>query len=284
MALNEDLGGSLALHTAAENNYSADNDITAQLIPAENMAEARVISRERAVFCGQPFVEEVFAQLTANLAEQVEIKWLVKDGECVEANQPLFMLRGSARLLLTGERAALNFVQMLSATATAVRAYIDKLQGLEKPLALLDTRKTIPGLRAAQKYAIACGGGHNHRAGLHDAYLIKENHIAACGGIAQAVDKAKQLNPEKPIEIEVETMDELNQSIDAGADIIMLDNFDLTTMRKAVKLTAGRCLLEASGNVNLDTVRSIAETGVDRISVGAITKHVRAIDLSMRFL
>ncbi|MFD2097074.1 carboxylating nicotinate-nucleotide diphosphorylase [Corallincola platygyrae] len=273
----------MALHSDSE-SFSAADDITAQLIPESQISEAYVITREAAVFCGQPYVEEVFRQLTQDRDDKVAIEWLVKDGDKVKPGQTLFRLKGNARILLTGERPALNFVQMLSGTSTAVNQYIEKLDGYTHTLALLDTRKTIPGLRSAQKYAIHCGGGDNHRAGLHDAYLIKENHINACGSIGNAISQARALNPGKPVEVEVETMEELAQAVLAGTDLIMLDNFDLEGMKQAVAFTDKRCLLEASGNVNLNTVRSIAETGVDRISVGAITKHVRAIDLSMRFV
>jgi len=209
------------------------------------------------------------------------VEWLVKDGETVAPNQALFRLHGPARILLTGERTALNFVQSLSGVATLVARYMQELAGTR--CKLLDTRKTVPGLRTALKYAVTCGGGTNHRMGLHDAYLIKENHILACGGIAEAVQTARQLNPGKRVEVEVEDLEELQQALAAQADIIMLDNFEVPMMEQAVAINQGRAKLEVSGNVNLQTIRRFAQTGVDFISVGALTKHVHALDLSMRF-
>ncbi len=253
-------------------------DITAQLIRADQVAKANVITREDCVFCGKDWVNEVFAQLDPT----VEIEWHVDDGDFVTANSTLFSLQGNARSLLTGERAALNFVQTLSGTATTSRYYANLVAHTN--VKLLDTRKTIPGLRDAQKYAVACGGCHNHRIGLYDAFLIKENHIAACGSIALAVATARTIAPGKPIEVEVETFDELNQALIANVDIIMLDNFTLDDMRKAVAINAGQAKLEASGNVTETTLPLIAETGVDFISIGVLTKHCRAVDLSMRFL
>ncbi|WP_270692506.1 MULTISPECIES: carboxylating nicotinate-nucleotide diphosphorylase [unclassified Aeromonas] len=273
-ALLEDLGD--ALTTLDQPDASAD--ITAQLIPADRMACARVITREAGVFCGQPWVDEVFAQLGGD----VKVEWKVQDGEVLSPNQELFRLHGPARLLLTGERNALNFVQTLSGVATLTARYVAELEGTD--CRLLDTRKTIPGLRTAQKYAVTCGGGKNHRIGLYDAYLIKENHILACGGIAEAISEARHLNPGKPVEVEVETLAELEQALAAKADIVMLDNFDVTMMREAVTINQGRAKLEVSGNVTLDTLAEFAATGVDFISVGALTKHVRALDLSMRFI
>ncbi|WP_421299421.1 carboxylating nicotinate-nucleotide diphosphorylase [Aeromonas veronii] len=273
-ALLEDLGD--ALTTLDQPDASAD--ITAQLIPADRMATARVITREAGVFCGQPWVDEVFVQLGGD----VKVEWLVQDGEVLSPNQELFRLHGPARLLLTGERNALNFVQTLSGVATLTARYVAELEGTD--CRLLDTRKTIPGLRTAQKYAVTCGGGKNHRIGLYDAYLIKENHILACGGIAEAISEARHLNPGKPVEVEVETLAELEQALAAHADIVMLDNFDVTMMREAVAINQGRAKLEVSGNVTLDTLAEFAATGVDFISVGALTKHVRALDLSMRFI
>lgn len=267
-ALREDLGGVI----------DGGRDLTASLIPADRLARARVISREPMVMCGQAWVEATFRLLGGG----VSIDWQVADGEQVAANTTLFYLSGPARLLLTGERTALNFVQLLAATATQVRQLASQLAGTRARL--LDTRKTIPGLRLAQKYAVACGGGANHRAGLHDAFLIKENHIAAAGSIAAAVAAARQLAPAVPVEVEVETLAQLEQAIAAAADIVMLDNFDLATTRQAVVQAAGRVLLEASGGIDGDNLRAVAETGVDRISIGALTKHVRAIDLSMRML
>ncbi|MGR1183893.1 carboxylating nicotinate-nucleotide diphosphorylase [Aeromonas veronii] len=277
-ALLEDLGD--ALTTLDQPDASAD--ITAQLIPADRMASARVITREAGVFCGQPWVDEVFLQLKAQLGGEVKVEWLVQDGEVLSPNQELFRLHGPARLLLTGERNALNFVQTLSGVATLTARYVAELEGTD--CRLLDTRKTIPGLRTAQKYAVTCGGGKNHRIGLYDAYLIKENHILACGGIAEAISEARHLNPGKPVEVEVESLAELEQALAAKADIVMLDNFDVIMMREAVAINQGRAKLEVSGNVTLDTLPEFAATGVDFISVGALTKHVRALDLSMRFI
>ncbi|MGN5075519.1 carboxylating nicotinate-nucleotide diphosphorylase [Aeromonas veronii] len=273
-ALLEDLGDALT----TLNQPDASADITAQLIPADRMASARVITREAGVFCGQPWVDEVFVQLGGD----VKVEWKVQDGEVLSPNQELFRLHGPARLLLTGERNALNFVQTLSGVATLTARYVAELEGTD--CRLLDTRKTIPGLRTAQKYAVTCGGGKNHRIGLYDAYLIKENHILACGGIAEAISEARHLNPGKPVEVEVESLAELEQALAAKADIVMLDNFDVTMMREAVTINQGRAKLEVSGNVTLDTLAEFAATGVDFISVGALTKHVRALDLSMRFI
>lgn len=253
-----------------------DGDITAQLIPAERLARARVITREPAVICGTAWVDEVFRQVDPRVA----VHWQVADGQSVEANQTLFSLEGPARALLSGERCALNFLQSLSGVATRCRRYADLVEGTG--VRLLDTRKTIPGLRLAQKYAVTCGGCHNHRIGLYDAFLIKENHIAACGGIAEAVSTARRIAPGKPVEVEVESLDELDQALDAGADIIMLDELSLDDMRTAVARSRGRAALEASGGVDEQSLRRIAETGVDFISIGSLTKHVQAIDLSMR--
>ncbi|AAY35873.1 carboxylating nicotinate-nucleotide diphosphorylase [Pseudomonas fragariae (ex Marin et al. 2024)] len=251
-------------------------DITAQLIPAERLAKATIISRDTAVIAGTAWVDAVFRQLDPRVA----VHWQVTDGDRVNPNQALFHLEGPARSLLTGERSALNFLQMLSGVATRAQYFADMVAGTQ--VKLLDTRKTLPGLRMAQKYAVTCGGCHNHRIGLYDAFLIKENHIAACGGIAQAVEAAHRIAPGKPVEVEVESLGELKQALDAGADIIMLDELSLDDMREAVRLTAGRASLEASGGINDDTLRVIAETGVDYISIGAMTKDVKAVDLSMR--
>ncbi|QZX84180.1 carboxylating nicotinate-nucleotide diphosphorylase [Metapseudomonas otitidis] len=251
-------------------------DITAQLIPEERLAHATVITREAAVIAGTAWVDAVFRQLDPRVA----VHWQVADGDRVQPNQPLFHLEGPARALLSGERSALNFLQCLSGVATRVAHYVDLVKGTS--VKLLDTRKTLPGLRLAQKYAVTCGGGHNHRIGLYDAFLIKENHIAACGGITQAINAAHRIAPGKPVEVEVENLDELQQALDAGADIIMLDELSLDDMRTAVTLTAGRAKLEASGGINDTTLRAIAETGVDYISIGTLTKDVRAVDLSMR--
>ncbi|KPY84997.1 nicotinate-nucleotide pyrophosphorylase [carboxylating] [Pseudomonas syringae] len=251
-------------------------DITAQLIPAERLAKATIISRDAAVIAGTAWVDAVFRQLDPRVA----VHWQVVDGERVSPDQALFHLEGPARSLLTGERSALNFLQMLSGVATRAKYFADIVAGTQ--VKLLDTRKTLPGLRMAQKYAVTCGGCHNHRIGLYDAFLIKENHIAACGGIAQAVTAAHRIAPGKPVEVEVESLGELKQALDAGADIVMLDELSLDDMREAVRLTAGRALLEASGGINDDTLRVIADTGVDYISIGAMTKDVKAVDLSMR--
>lgn len=251
-------------------------DITAQLIPAERLAHAKVITRESAVICGTAWVDAVFRQLDPRVA----VHWHIQDGQRAEANQVLFELEGPARALLSGERSALNFLQTLSAVATRCQHYADLVQGTA--VKLLDTRKTLPGLRLAQKYAVTQGGCHNHRIGLYDAFLIKENHIAACGGIAQAVTTAHQIAPGKPVEVEVESLEELRQALNAGADIIMLDELSLDEMRRAVALTQGQAKLEASGGVNENTLRAIAETGVDYVSIGTLTKDVKAVDLSMR--
>ncbi|MEO4049241.1 carboxylating nicotinate-nucleotide diphosphorylase [Pseudomonas sp. CAU 1711] len=251
-------------------------DITAQLIPAGRLAHARVITREAAVICGTAWVDAVFRHLDPRVA----VHWHVRDGEEALGDQVLFELEGPARALLSGERSALNFLQTLSAVATRCRHFANLVEGTG--VKLLDTRKTLPGLRLAQKYAVTQGGCHNHRIGLYDAFLIKENHIAACGGIAQAIATAHGIAPGKPVEVEVESLDELREALEAGADIVMLDELSLDDMRSAVALTAGRAKLEASGGINESTLRSIAETGVDYISIGSLTKDVKAIDLSMR--
>ncbi len=255
-------------------------DLTAALIPLGTGARATVVTRENAIICGAPYVDATFALIDP----EVRIDWRVAEGAAAAANQVLFTLAGPARALLTGERTALNFLQLLSGTATAARAYAERLAGTA--CRLLDTRKTIPGLRSAQKYAVRVGGGHNHRIGLFDGILIKENHIMAAGSIAQAVAAARSTGAKVPVEVEVESLDELRQAIAAGADIAMLDDFPLPVMADAVALnrSAARPLkLEASGGVTEQTIRAIAETGVDYVSVGSITKHVRAVDLSMRF-
>ena len=260
-ALNEDIG---------------TGDVTAQLIPAERLARATIITREAAVISGAAWVDAVFRQLDPRVA----VHWQVSDGDRVAAERVLFHLEGPARALLTGERTALNFLQTLSGVATRCQHYADLVAGTG--VRLLDTRKTIPGLRLAQKYAVTCGGCHNHRIGLYDAFLIKENHIAACGGIVEAVAAAQRVSPGTPVEVEVENLDELEQALGAGADVVMLDELSLADMRTAVAITAGCARLEASGGIDDETLRPIAETGVDYISIGALTKHVRAIDLSMR--
>ena len=266
-ALNEDLNFQSA----------SDGDITAQLIPESQQANAFVITREDCVFCGEALVLEVFKQVDAS----VKVTMLVKDGEQVTANSKLFTAVGSARSILTAERTALNFVQSLSGTATTTAHYVAALKNSNTRL--LDTRKTIPGLRALQKYAVTCGGGKNHRIGLFDAFLIKENHIAACGGIAAAVKQARANHPNKPVEVEVESLSELQRALDAGADIIMLDNFSVADIKSAVSLTQGQAKLEVSGNMTLDILTTYAQAGVDFISSGALTKNLHSIDLSMRF-
>lgn len=253
-----------------------DGDITAKLIPAEKHAKGRVITRETATIAGTEWVNEVFRQVDPS----VELTWQVADGETVSPDQVLFTMQGPARSLLSSERAALNWLQTLSGVATACAGYAARVAHTN--VRLLDTRKTLPGLRLAQKYAVTCGGCFNHRIGLWDAFLIKENHIAACGSIAQAVEAAHRIAPGKPVEVETENLDELAQALEAGADIIMLDEFSLEDMRAAVAATQGKAKLEASGGINADTLVPIAETGVDFISIGALTKDVKALDLSMR--
>lgn len=283
-ALCEDLGAN------SPENLSNCLDITAELIPQHSTAVANVISRDDCVICGVEWVNEVFKQLDSlfNLTGEhaTKITWFVNDGQTVKANTTLFELSGNARILLTGERTALNFLQSLSGTATITSEYVECLSGTTTKL--LDTRKTIPGLRSAQKYAVTCGGGQNHRIGLFDAFLIKENHIAACGGIKNAITTAKTNHSDKIVEVEVESIDELTQALNAKADIIMLDNFTPQMIEQAVQLTKeiskGSTKLEVSGNMTLDTITHYAKAGVDFISVGALTKHVNAVDLSMRFV
>lgn len=261
LALNEDIGS---------------GDITAGLVKNDGIARATVITREAGVLCGTQFVDAVFTALDPS----VVVRWEKADGAELAANDVLFTLEGNARSILTGERAALNFLQMLSGTASYSASLARLVAGTNTKL--LDTRKTIPGFRNAQKYAVTCGGCFNHRIGLYDAFLIKENHIAACGGIQQAIAQARKNAPGKPVEIEVESLKELEQGLIAGADRIMLDNFSLDDMREAVAITQGRAELEASGNVTESTLRAIAETGVDYISIGALTKVVMPLDLSLR--
>ncbi len=251
-------------------------DITASLIPPEQQATATVITREDCVVCGTAWVDEVFAQLS----DQAVIQWFVQDGDKVTANTVLCEISGPARILLTGERTALNFLQTLSGTATTTARYVALLNGSKTRL--LDTRKTLPGMRLAQKYAVSCGGGKNHRIGLYDAFLIKENHIAAAGSIANAVQTARQNFPGKTVEVEVEDLTELEQALAAGADIIMLDNFHIADIMQAVALNQGKAKLEVSGNVTAESLKALASTNVDYISSGALTKNVQAIDLSMR--
>ncbi|NQY86327.1 MAG: carboxylating nicotinate-nucleotide diphosphorylase [Colwellia sp.] len=283
-ALKEDLGAFDSEEACAQ------QDITAMLIPENEQAVATVITREDCIICGVAWVNEVFKQLDASLSctdeqatkiSSTKITWFVNDGQMVKANTTLFELEGNARTLLTGERVALNFLQTLSGTATLTSKYVQELAGSNTKL--LDTRKTLPGLRSAQKYSVLCGGGVNHRIGLFDAFLIKENHIAACGGIAQAVATAKKNHSDKTVEVEVESMDELQQALDAGADIIMLDNFTPTMIEQAVIATRNKAKLEVSGNMTIETLREYSKAGVDFISSGALTKHLQAIDLSMRF-
>ncbi len=252
-------------------------DVTAKLIPDNSQSYATIITRVPATICGIDWFNEVFMQLDP----KIKINWKLKEGDSAQANQQICTLNGPTQALLTGERSALNFLQTLSATATQASIYADAIKGTQAKL--LDTRKTIPGLRLAQKYAARCGGCHNHRIGLFDAVLIKENHIHACGGISNAIELARKNNPNFLIEIEVENMQELKTALNAQADRIMLDNFDLDLLKEAVNITAHKTKLEASGNITLKNIRAIAETGIDYISIGAITKNIIAIDLSMRF-
>lgn len=257
----------------------ADGDLTAALIDPGAMSVARIISRENAVICGRDWVEMVFHELDA----AIRLDWKIGDGDRVKPDQTLVELKGPSRTLLSGERVALNFLQTLSGTATVTARYVEAVKGTLTRI--LDTRKTIPGLRLEQKYAVTCGGGHNHRVGLYDGILIKENHIAAAGGIVPAVAAARKMaKPGVLLEVEVETLDQLQEAIDAGAPRVLLDNFDNAQLREAVKLTAGRAELEASGNMDISNIHEVAETGVDYISIGALTKHVHAVDLSMRFI
>lgn len=265
-ALNEDVGS---------------GDITASLVPAEQSAEARVLCREHAVICGRPWVDEVFRQVDRD----IRVQWQRGDGDRVRPEDIVFVATGPARALLTAERTALNFLQMLSGVATAAREYADLV--LHTKVKILDTRKTIPGLRLAEKYAVRTGGCHNHRLGLYDAFLIKENHISACGGISQAVATARKTHPGRTVEVEVESIQQLEEALAAQADIVMLDNFSLELTRAAVALNLerneGRAKLEASGGYNTESLVAVAETGVDYISVGSLTKHVRATDFTMLF-
>jgi len=251
-------------------------DITAQLISEVKLANAKVITRDNAILCGSAWVNSVFKHISPSLV----IKWHTQDGDRVKPNDTLFTIQGSARAILTGERAALNFLQTLSGTATISAEYAQLVSHTE--VKLLDTRKTLPGLRLAQKYAVKCGGCFNHRIGLFDAFLIKENHIMACGSIEKAISTAKNIAPGKSVEIEVESIDELNQALSSKADIVMLDNFSIDMLNHAVELNNGKAKLEASGGINKTTIVPIAETGVDYISIGALTKDCQSIDLSMR--
>lgn len=263
--------------TAALDEDIGSGDLTAQLIPATRQAEATLLCRDAAVVCGRPWVDRCFELLDPT----IRIEWLVEEGAEVAPDTLLARLHGPARALLTGERTALNFLQTLSATATRSRQFADLVR--DYPVQLLDTRKTLPGLRLAQKYAVRCGGCHNHRLGLYDAFLIKENHIASLGSITAVITHARGIAPNRKVEIEVESLAQLQEAIDAGADIVMLDNFSLEQMHQAVQLTAGRLKLEASGGMTAEQLRAVAATGVDYISLGTLTKDIKAIDLSMRF-
>jgi len=258
------------------NTLEDGTDITAELIPELQQIKATLISREAGILCGKDWFNAVFKQLDGD----VKINWMADDGDRLNAGMEICRLQGSARAILTGERTAMNLLQTLSGTATVTAQYVAQLAGSN--CRLLDTRKTIPGFRLAQKYAVTCGGGHNHRIGLFDAFLIKENHILACGGIAKAVKQANDNHPEHPVEVEVENLAELEQALNAGADVIMLDNFSNDDKIAAVRLNQGRSALEASGDITLETLATVAKTGVDYISVGAITKNVNALDLSLR--
>ncbi len=261
LALSEDIG---------------DGDITARLIAEHSEADATIICREHAVLCGQAWVEEVFRQLDPAIV----VNWQAREGDDIAPDQLICRLSGNARALLTGERTAINFLQTLSGTATIARQYAARVAGTD--IRILDTRKTIPGLRLAQKYAVTVGGCHNHRIGLYDAFLIKENHIAACGGIAAAINRARQIAPDKPVEVEVENLDEYRQALAGGADIIMLDNFTLADVHAAIALKTSNVKLEISGNLDDDNIASVAIPGIDYLSSGSLTKHCRAIDFSMR--
>jgi len=264
MALAEDVGS---------------GDLTAQLIPAAQTAAAQVISREAAILCGVPWFDACFKALDSG----IQIRWLAQEGDAIAANQILCEIRGSARAMLTAERPALNFLQTLSATASITHQYVQTIGGTKA--VIMDTRKTLPGLRLAQKYAVKCGGGENQRSGLYDGVLIKENHILAAGGVRQALELAHAIAPvEVPVQIEVENLAQLEEALEAGARLILLDNFTLKRLREAVGINAGRAKLEASGGIMLQNVRAVAETGVDRISIGSLTKDIKAVDLSMRFL
>ncbi|BFT29482.1 carboxylating nicotinate-nucleotide diphosphorylase [Alteromonas sp. D210916BOD_24] len=265
-ALKEDLGGEL----------NASLDITANLIDSKVNASATIITREPCVICGVAWVNQAFALID----DSISLTWHVKDGDKVEANTTLVSLTGAAQGILTAERTALNFLQTLSGTATVTASYAALLANSNTKI--LDTRKTLPGLRLAQKYAVRCGGGQNHRVGLFDAFLIKENHIFSCGGIENAVKRARETMPDKPVEVEVENLDELQQALLAGADIVMLDNFSNEQIQQAVALNKGQCKLEVSGNITEERLTSLSKLGVDYISSGALTKHVQAIDLSLR--
>lgn len=257
-------------------------DISAELIPGTKLSKAKIITREASTLCGQAWVEETFHQVRNYYQASASITWLTSDGQQLDSNQTICEISGSARVLLTAERTALNFLQTLSGTASLCHDYAQQVKHTN--VQLLDTRKTLPGLRHAQKYAVKTGGCHNHRIGLYDAYLIKENHIQACGTISQAIQQARSLHPNKRVEVEVETLNELREALQATADIIMLDNFSIDDIKTAVNLSQGKAKLEVSGNVTSETLKPLAETGVDYISIGALTKNCQAIDLSMRFI
>jgi len=268
VALSEDLNG----------QHVDYGDITANLIPVTQSITADIITREDCVLAGAAWVTETFARIDKN----IQLNWYVKDGDELKVNQPIVRISGNARRILTGERTALNFLQTLSGTATVVAKCVKELAGTNTQL--LDTRKTLPGMRLAQKYAVTCGGGKNHRIGLYDAYLIKENHILACGSIQAAVNKAREHHADLPVEVEVENIQELHQAIEAKADIVMLDNFSLDMLKQAVIVNQGQCKLEVSGNITIESLKALSAIGVDFISSGALTKHVQAIDLSLRVI
>jgi nicotinate-nucleotide pyrophosphorylase (carboxylating) len=268
IALSEDLDG----------QHVDQGDITANLIPVTQSITADIITREDCVLAGAAWVTETFAQLD----KDIQLNWYAKDGDELKVNQPIVRVLGNARRILTGERTALNFLQTLSGTATVVAKYVKELAGTNTQL--LDTRKTLPGMRLAQKYAVTCGGGKNHRIGLYDAYLIKENHILACGSIQAAVIKAREHHADLPVEVEVENIQELHQAIEAKADIVMLDNFSLAMLKQAVIANQGQCKLEVSGNITIESLKALSAIGVDFISSGALTKHVQAVDLSLRVI
>lgn len=268
---------SLSLVSLALAEDIGSGDINAELIPASKTAKATITTREAGILCGQPWVEAIFLILDP----EMKIHWHVKEGASIKVDDVICDLQGSARALLTGERTALNFLQTLSGTATITHQYVEQLAGSHTQL--LDTRKTLPGWREAQKYAVRIGGGHNHRMGLYDAFLIKENHIVACGSITDAVKKAKEIAPDKKLEVEVENLAELEEALNAGVTLLLCDNFSLNQLKEAVTINAGRAKLEASGNITLDSMKAVSSTGVDYISLGSLTKHVRALDLSMRF-
>jgi nicotinate-nucleotide pyrophosphorylase (carboxylating) len=263
IALNEDLQG--------------QNDITSLMIPETRKAKARVVTRENMTLAGKAWVEKVFSSLDPN----AQIDWNYDDGDDIEADCVIFTVSGNARALLTAERTALNFLQTLSGVATVTRQFVNKMGNTSTKL--LDTRKTVPGLRMAQKYAVSCGGGTNHRIGLFDAFLIKENHINACGSIGETIKAARNIDANKSVEVEVENLAELKEALQAGADIIMLDNFSIEEIKQAVEINAGKAKLEVSGDVGLHNIAELASTNVDYISSGSLTKHIRAINLSMRF-